>query len=150
MKVLTPDQGLFDGKGKSLFLVGPTPRSTDVSSWRPSAVEILERLEFNGTVMVPEPFVGFEKQVEWEYDSLNRCDVIVAWVPRNMQNMISLTTNCEFGFWISRDPNRLLYGRPDNAPHMGYLDWMYQKFAHRTPFNQLEPLLTTAILRIDG
>lgn len=148
--MLTPDQGLFDGKGKSLFLVGPTPRSADVPSWRPNAIEMLEKLEFNGTVMAPEPFIGFERQVEWEYDSLNRCDIIVAWIPRNMQNMLALTTNVEFGFWLSRDPNRLLYGRPDNAPHTGYLDWMYNKFARRTPFNTLERLLSEAVLVIDA
>ncbi len=32
----------------SIFLAGPTPRSTDVKSWRKEAIEILKKLELRG------------------------------------------------------------------------------------------------------
>ena len=38
----------------SLFLAGPTPRSSEVLSWRPQALEVLRGLGFPGTVLVPE------------------------------------------------------------------------------------------------
>lgn len=39
---------------KSLFLLGPTPRSSDVRSWRQDALKLLSELNYDGTVFVPE------------------------------------------------------------------------------------------------
>ena len=38
----------------SIFLAGPTPRSNDIKSWREEAIKILEQLEFEGIVYIPE------------------------------------------------------------------------------------------------
>lgn len=133
MQVIYSNEPAFVGSNKSsLFLVGPTPRSKDVPSWRPDALLILRQLNFDGIVLVPEiatgeRFAGYDNQVEWEYSGLNHCDAIVAWVPRNMENMPALTTNVEFGYWLAKDPARVFYGRPDDAPSTRYLDWLYVK-----------------------
>jgi hypothetical protein len=135
------------------FPVGPTPRSDDVVSWRPSAIEILRRLEYDGTVLIPErqDFSPSQKaqfnyvdQVEWEFSGLRHCTRIAAWIPRCMQTMPALTSNVEFGYWLAASPERLIYGRPDGAPHTGYLDWMYEKFTGRKPVASLEELLACA------
>ena len=62
--------------GKSIFLAGPTPRSLNVSSWRPEALNLLDKLKFNGTVLVPEPLNGkfnFDEHVEWEWTAGSGC-----------------------------------------------------------------------------
>jgi hypothetical protein len=155
MKVLYSDQPPHDGSGKSLFLVGPTPRSDAVPSWRPTALEIIEKLGFDGTVLVPErrdwrTKFGYVDQVEWEYQCLACCSRILAWVPRCMQTMPALTTNVEFGYWLARCPEKLFYGRPDGAPHTGYLDWFYNKLTNRQPFSTLEDMLTESVKSLNN
>jgi hypothetical protein len=56
----------------SIFLAGPTPRSGDVTPWRPEALDLLLELGFSGTVLVPERRGGWHRgdyldQVEWEF-----------------------------------------------------------------------------------
>lgn len=130
----------------SIFLAGPTPRSKDVLSWRPDAIKILENLNFKGIVFVPERKGIIEKfdytdQVEWEQTCLNYCDEIIFWVPRNMDNMLGLTTNVEFGFWMAKNPGKVLYGRPSNAPNTRYLDWLYSEHTPSKICDSLEDLL---------
>lgn len=131
MKVLHSDQGLFDG-GPSIFLAGPTPRDSNTLSWRLEALRILESLKFDGTVLVPErqnwsSLIDYADQIDWELDSLTKASVIAFWVPRNMANMPALTTNVEFGYWLAKSPERVLYGRPNNATNIRYLDSLYKK-----------------------
>lgn len=145
MEVRYSNQPIENIYEKSAFLVGPTPRSKDVPSWRPIALEYLKD-KFDGVILVPEPeggerFPGYDNQISWEYHYLNACDAIIAWVPRNMENMIGLTTNCEIGYWLAKNPKKLYYGRPDGAPHTSYLDWMYYKETGRIPQPTLESLL---------
>jgi len=135
---------------KSLFLVGPTPRNYETPSWRPKAIEILEQAGYDGTVCVAEPATGerypdYDDQVAWEFACLENCQLIVAWVPREMQHMPALTTNVEFGFWMGKAPQKVLYGRPDSAPHTKYLDTLYRKHNGGEPFADLELLLRKAV-----
>ncbi len=131
--------------GRSIFLAGPTPRSRDVKSWRPEALEILEKkLNFTGTVLVPEHRnwdydYDFLSQVEWEWEGLNTCDCIVFWIPRELKTMPAFTTNVEFGSYVRS--GRALYGRPDGSPKNGYLDWLYEKVTDNKPHNNLFKLL---------
>jgi Nucleoside 2-deoxyribosyltransferase like len=102
-------------KHPSLFLGGPTPRSSEVPSWRPGAVDILRRLGFSGTVLVPERrdwSVKFDyyDQVEWEFEGLEACSVLAFWVPRDPPLMSGFTTNVEFGRYVGS--GRVVYGRP--------------------------------------
>ncbi len=148
--VYSDSSPIFDEKKPSVFLVGPTPRSLDVPSWRPEAIQILRDLEFDGAIFVPERSnweanQSYYNQVEWEYFCLSKATHIVAWVPRCMQTMPALTTNVEFGYWLASTPERFFYGRPKDAPHTDYLDWMYEKITKRWPTKDLKTLLQTAL-----
>ena len=153
MNVVYSDQYL-EVQTPSIFLAGPTPRCHDVPSWRPGALAILEELQYTGQVLVPErkDWVNFDylDQVEWEYKGLSECSVIAFWIPRDMKTMPALTTNCEFGLWVTG--GRSIYGRPDNAPNNRYLDWLYRKATgnKREPFNDLKQLLSAAIEATKG
>ena len=130
-----------------IFLVGPTPRSNDVPSWRPEALKILEEAKFKGSIYVPEDKTGKYKhsyvdQVEWEHEALDHCNIygaILAWVPRDLETMPAFTTNVEFGIYVKSQS--FFYGRPDGAPKNRYLDWMYKKFHKEDPCNNLHDLV---------
>ena len=73
---------------------------------------------------MPEPHngrwrEGYEDQLTWEDDALNRADVILFWIPRDLHTLPGLTTNDEFGYWKGRDPARLILGTPDGAASAG-------------------------------
>jgi hypothetical protein len=111
----------------SVFLAGPTPRSPEVASWRPGAVDLLRRLwSARGrlVVFVPETASGgldggWEAQVDWEDRYLNACDVIAFWVPRDLATLPGLTTNVEWGRWEAS--GKVVLGAPPEAPHVRYL-----------------------------
>ena len=136
----------------SIFLCGPTPRSKNVPSWRPDALTILEALNYQGQVCVPErkfsgAKVDYLDQVEWEHYGLENCQRLVFWVPRNMETMPALTTNVEFGRYVAK--GNVFYGRPDDAVSIRYLDWLYKKYnVWGTIHNTLSGLLTDAIKNI--
>jgi hypothetical protein len=130
-----------------IFLAGPTPRDTVTASWRPSALEILYRLGFEGNVLVPEWDTGFGKvdymdQVEWEWAGLHN-SVRAFWVPRNLQTMPAFTTNVEFGLYLE---SGIVYGRPDDAHNCRYLDWIYNRVTGLHPHHNLQDLLQQAVL----
>ena len=131
-----------------IFLAGPTPRSREVKSWRPEALNILNNLQYKGIVWVPEYSIkpinfDYMSQVEWEKWGLESCTKIVFWIPRVLPDMPAFTTNVEFGRYI--DSGRIIYGRPDNAEKCKYLDWMYMDVIGYEPFNNLNQLLEKAI-----
>ncbi len=135
-------------KGKSLFLAGPIPRDEGVASWKRKAVDILEKHGFSGTVLVPEKReftakVDYMDEIEWDLKALSTCDLIVFWIPRKKPHMLGLTSNVEFGYYINK--KNIIYGRPDNADEISYLDWLYKKDTGETPFNNLEDLLVESI-----
>jgi len=129
---------------RSMFLAGPTPRSDDVKSWRPDALRLLEKFGYDGVVYIPEfregckpkDFSDYEGMVEWEKKGLTQADVILFWVPRNNTTMPAFTTNVEFGTWLKS--GKCVYGRPDNAEKIRYLDWLYKDLTKQTPQNSLE------------
>lgn len=140
---------------KSIFLAGPTPRDRNVPSWRPSAIELLKHLGFDGTVLVPEDSdqswrFSYDDQVEWELQALHSATVVAFWVPREvfaewdpMQlKMPAFTTNVEFGLFAAR-PNVVL-GYPDYAEKMKYLEAIAQ--LHHVPtYDQLAKTMKAAV-----
>ncbi len=144
-----------------IFLAGPTPRSKSVESWRPEALELFKTLEFLGTIFIPEPRHGWDNNmfsgeegkisydwkiiIDWELEHLEKADVILFWIPREIDAMPAFTTNVEFGFWLKSD--KAMYGRPDWAPKNGYLDYLYYKTCKRKPHNNLEDLVADSINR---
>lgn len=53
--------------------------------------------------------------------------------------MPAFTTNVEFGYWLHT--GKILYGRPDDARKIKYLDWLYETNMNSKPYNSLEELL---------
>lgn len=135
----------------SIFLAGPTSRLAGVYLWRERALSILESLKFNGTVYVPQ-YEGFRAisdylpQVEWEYKGLEACGLVAFWVPREMNLMPGLTTNIEFGRYVGKKP--VVYGRPEDAQHVRYLDWLYSKIVGDQICNTLEDTMKLAVQRL--
>lgn len=129
----------------SLFLAGPTPRQSDVISWRPEALKIIENLGFDGVVYVPEykndNNYNYLNQVEWEYTCLNQCSIVCFWIPRKLSILPGFTTNIEFGRYVDKS----VYGRPDWAEKKGYLDWFYPKITGRKVHNNMYDLFKEAI-----
>jgi len=131
----------------ALFLAGPTPRNSDAVSWRPEALALLHQLEptLDLVVFIPEPRDGYDyndylQQVTWEQQHLEMADAILVWLPRDMNTSLKgLTTNIEFGKYI--DSGKLFYGRPEQADHIRYLDWLYTNTTARTPQAQLDILI---------
>lgn len=147
MKINYSDEQVIKGE-KSIFLAGPTPRDKDTISWRKNACEALERLGFEGVVYVPEysswkPKENYIDQAMWERIALTEATTIVFWIPRHLPEMPAFTTNVEFGYWLHS--GKVLYGRPDNAEKIKYLDWLYELDYGSKPLNNLDDLLKLAI-----
>ena len=141
------DQEVIKNK-KSIFLAGPTPRGENVESWRTKACQIIEQYGFDGIVYVPEysswkPKTDYVDQAQWERDALANSSVIVFWIPRFLPDMPAFTTNVEFGYWLHT--GKVLYGRPDEAKKIKYLDWLYKIDMNIEPFNNLEDLLINSV-----
>lgn len=139
---------------KSIVLCGPTPRENTTISWRPEALKILEKLNYDGIVYIPEYKnekeydSDFEKvKYTWERNTYLNSTVIIFWVPRRIPNMLGLTTNVEFGYWLKS--GKCIYGRPDSAQRTRYLDWLYNLEYKKEPHNSLEELLQEAIVLAD-
>lgn len=132
---------------KSVFLAGPTPRDKAVKSWRPEALRLLEEIGYDGVVFVPEDRSGdfhgnYMHQVEWELLNLHRADLIVFWIPRNLENMHGYTTNIEVGRFC--ESGRIIMGRPHGTPKMTYPDYIYTQITSRRPMPTLKDTLIVA------
>lgn len=116
------------GFAKSIFLIGPSPRSTEVPSWRPDVIHILGEMGYDGVVFVPEPrgerveldADGYMGQVDWEEACMNMADVILCWLPREPATMPGFTTNVELGMWI--ESGKLVFGGPEGAYKNRYIE----------------------------
>lgn len=128
----------------TIFLAGCSPRKGQTLNWRKEAIDYLQLQGFKGTVIVPEPRNGqwndYLDVVGWETEYLELATKILFWVPRNMENKIyGLSTNVEFGIWLSS--GKIVYGRPDDADNIRYLDYQYQRHTGKQPHNHLFNLL---------
>ena len=141
------DQEVIKNK-KSIFLAGTTPRGENAESWRTKACQIIEQYGFDGIVYVPEysswkPKTDYVDQAQWERDALANSSIIAFWIPRFLPDMPAFTTNVEFGYWLHT--GKVLYGRPDEAKKIKYLDWLYKTDMNIEPFNNLEDLLISSV-----
>jgi ADP-ribose pyrophosphatase YjhB (NUDIX family) len=137
---------------KSVFLVGPTPRSeTGGESWRPAMIDALREAGYDGVVYVPETEDGKWKhsyldQIAWEQKYLHQCDCLVAWIPRELQKMPAFTTNVEFGEFVHS--GKMVYGRPMQAPKTRYLDVLYEEATGSKPWESIQAVAEVAVRRI--
>lgn len=116
---------------KTIFLLGPTPRSNDVESWRDEMLSELEKQGFDGHVFIPELRSGTfndqfsQPQIDWEIDACHRADLLLFWIPRELKFMPAFTTNVEFGYWIQS--GKCLLGYPPSAEKVRYLKSLGEK-----------------------
>ena len=112
----------------------------------------MKNIEFDGVIYVPEystpkPKEDYVDQASWEREALINATVIAFWIPRMIPDMPAFTTNVEFGYWIHS--GKILYGRPNGASKIKYLDWLYITDTNRKPFNNINDLLSESILLTD-
>ena len=118
--------------GSKIFLAGPTVRGnqTHLTSWRFDAIKEFEKLGFSGSLIIPEFTSKTESDkgkdwiVHWENNGLSCADCILLWLPRTKE-LIGLTTNFEFGYWLAMAPQKIVYGRPADAYRNKYVDLMW-------------------------
>ena len=145
----TPNEVVTNTEGTVIFLAGPTVRGNQplLVSWRFEAIEMFEKLGFEGTLIVPE-FIN-KKQSDkgrfdlpiWEDNGLERANCIMFWICRTRE-CYGLNTNSEHGYWLAKDPLKLVYGRPDDAFRIDYNDVMWNK-VFKKEFNLVEPIYNT-------
>jgi len=127
----TEIQNAWVAKTSSIFLAGPTPRTDDIPSWRPEALDLLEQFGFKGSVFIPEDrgaerYADYDSQINWEWRGLDAANVIVFWVPRELQHMPAFTTNVEFGLYANS--GKCVLGYPEGALKMRYLHAVAEKY----------------------
>ncbi len=157
MKIIYASEELgfdFDRAQPAIFLAGPTPRSADVPSWRPEALQLLEEMKYNGIVYVPESRsksceggawgdAEYDLQVEWETEALEAASCILFWIPRDLVTMPGFTTNDEWGFW--KASGKCVLGIPRDAPKTRYQAWWADRL--EVPcFNNLSDTVARSIL----
>jgi len=136
----TPSDEFAECPKPVIFLAGPTVRGHQqhlLPSWRTAAIEEFRKREFTGTLIVPE----FSDKAEsdkgrydlpiWEYAGLKIADCIMFWIPRTRE-LIGLTTNFELGYWL-RWREKLVYGRPNDAYRVDYLDIIWTHDYEESP-----------------
>lgn len=154
MKVVYAKQPFPDEWTSAIFLAGPTPRDAGTPSWRPEALRLLDEMGYQGVVFVPEDAEGewgsghdaYMNQIDWERKGLDLADIIVFWVPRVMENMPALTTNVEFGRYVTSD--KIVFGAPEWAKSVRYLETMLKTETGGERHLELKDTLRAALDRI--
>ncbi|WP_285630253.1 nucleoside 2-deoxyribosyltransferase domain-containing protein [Actinoallomurus iriomotensis] len=141
--------------GTSVFLAGPTPRRSEVPSWRPAAVEALAAQWTRPeplTVLTPESRDGiraahYDDQVDWETEARATASAILFWIPRDLRTMPGFTTNVEFGLDVTT--GRAVLGCPPDCPdpeRNRYLIYVARR--HGVPVRETLPDTVAAALAI--
>ena len=143
----------------SIFLAGPTLRNDFFeNSWRKDAVRILEEKDFDGNVYIPESETGDYSAInldttgypEWEWARLERSQIILFWVPRDLEKLPGFTTNIEFGRYITLCPEKVVLGYPKSAPKNTYLGQLYTRFNKDGVSYTLEETIDKALARLNS
>ena len=87
--------------------------------------------------------VELEKEILWQQEPTADATLILFWVPRNKKTLPGFTTNIEFGYWLNS--GKIIYGRPDTAEEIGYLDFIYKQKYQKEPINNLDELVYESI-----
>ena len=64
-------------------------------------------------------------------------------MPRVLPDMAGFTSNVEFGYWLHS--GKVIYGRPNDASKIKYLDWLYKEDYNKEIYTDLDSLLNEAI-----
>ena len=155
------DIDTVDFSRPTAFLAGCTVRGNQphLTSWRFEAIEIFKKKGFDGNLIIPEFVSKTESDKHrpdipvWEFKGLSRSKVIMFWIPRTKE-LLGLTSNHEHGYWMGRDRSKMVYGRPDDAYRMAYLDIMwvldaaYKGIAQEPICNTLENTVDATLLKM--
>ena len=142
----------------SIFLAGPTLRNDFFeNSWRKDAVRILEEKGFDGNVYIPESETGDYGAInldvngypEWEWARLERSQIILFWIPRDLEKLPGFTTNVEFGRYITLCPEKVVLGYPKDAPKNTYLGQLYTRLTKDSVSYTLEETIENALKRLN-
>lgn len=144
----------------SIFLAGCTPREKLDLEWRNKAIEILDKLNYEGVVFLPIDsnresalfdFARYEEQIDWERKCCKLADKIVFWIPREFRpdfEMLGQTTNVEFGLYFNF--NKLMIGSPDKAVANSYLKYLCKNEKDIFWYNTLEELLRDTVKSLNS
>jgi hypothetical protein len=131
-KIIYAQQDISLDNKSVFFLVGPTPRSEGVMSWRPKVLKMINQSSFNGTILIPEfkskdgftKNFAYDKQIEWELSAMEKADKIIFWIDRHLPNMPTFTTNTEFGYWVAKQPSKIILGIPESSEKCDYIKYL--------------------------
>lgn len=148
----------IDRNNHSIFLSGPTYRvnkeeNFDSSeSWRKKALKIFQYYNYPYIIYVPEyrnnkkPYnLIYENQIDWEISAMDSSDVILFWIPRDLDNLPAFTTNVEFGLFL--DSGKIVIGAPKEAPKNEYLKYRC-KLLGIPWYNTLEECIDASLNKI--
>lgn len=141
MRLIFSDEKLPSSVTKSIFLEGPSPRKAHIEDWRPDAIDVLKKLNYDGDVYIPrwrsqffktseEKQFDYDNQIQWEKDARARSDIIAVWLARSISGeMPGMVTNFELGEDYKR--GNVVYGRPIGADNIKYMDLcVKEEFMH--------------------
>ena len=160
MNIIRPGETVnYLNTRNSIFLAGPTPRDEKGIDWRPEAINLFDQQQFDGTLLVPSPFLSvynshsenYYFQIEWEDRALQAASVIMFWIPRDLKTMPAFTTNVEFGMYVAS--GKVIYGRPkinyQTPPKTSYLD--HHAIKNNVPvLDSLQETVAAAIAMLYG
>lgn len=155
MNILFNQEETLDISKNTIFLAGPTSRVDTTNSWRKEAFSILNKLGFDGNLIIPEPrnnkveYKDFDKikQITWERKYLSIANIIIFWIPRDTKDLPGFTTNIEFGEWCKS--NKIILGYPDNAEKMDYINFLYNHYRCTVPEKSLFSTLKYALDKLN-
>jgi len=131
-------------KKLTIFLAGPSPRKKNLISWKKEAIKLFKKYNFNGTLLIPEVKeeikYNYIDQIDWEDEALEKADIIIFWIPRDLNDFPGFTTNIEWGRWLERNPQKLILGSPKNTPKMDYINYYADK-KYIPRFDKLENII---------
>ena len=151
IKNFSNEEIILDSSRKSIFLAGPTKRNSSFENyWRKKACDFLEKNGFDGIVYIPEFSEGsnydYLTQVNWERQGLMNSSKILFYVPRKFPDMPGLTTNVEYGMYLAKRPNDIIFSSPKDSEKNRYLEWLYsEEVPNGTIYKDLESALKSFI-----
>ena len=98
--------------------------------WYKTALRILKRLKFKGTVYVPfersgRLLLSYEEKVKWLFDVCYRATAIVFWNNIEMTKYIACSDWLNFGKYCLSGEYKVFYGRSENTSDKELLDLPY-------------------------
>lgn len=161
MKLIYAQEAIPNEISKSIFLAGPSLRpGQEGVSWREKAIQILEILEYDGVVFMPEAREGnfedlnYQTQILWETKCLKIADNIIFYINRNIDTgLLGLTTNDEWGYW--KDSGKCILITELNADKVRYQEFWAKELkvpVFHELFNGIKSIIETQqhFPRLDG